>query len=240
MSLLKEIQETMMPTEKNTGRLFLSLSTKFTGKTFFMLRYLEYCFKHKVFDLYLLVLPSYAIEASDSYSFIDEKDPNILIFEHYSPTIPAKIMRHQKKRSSSKDKQKDKICFIIDDSSAEQIDSFHLDNSFKTLITSIRHYNTHCWCISHATAGCLSTFLRGQIDVLILGNLTNLNLLEGLYDEFLSLNQEFRKNDTNRKNKSDFINKFLEFNEEEYKAIFINLRTRKVYWDLKETIPKLK
>ena len=239
MSLLTEIQETMMPTKKNTGRLFLSLGQKFTGKTFMMLRWLEYCFKHKVFDVYCLVLPSYAIEASDSYSFIDEKNPDILIFESYSQTIPEKIMRYQKKLIGQK-KNKKKICFVVDDSSAEQIDSFHLDNSLKRLITSIRHYNTHCWIISHATAGCLSTFLRGQIDVLILYNVTNLNLLEGLYDEFLSLNQEFRKSETARKNKADFINQFLEFNEDEHRAIFINLRNRKVYWDLFETIPLLK
>ena len=237
--LLSEIKESFSINKKTTGRLALALGSKGSGKTTFLNEYLKYCFKNKVFDIYMLVLPSYSIEASDAYSFIDEKDPNILIFEEYNEALPLKIMNYQKKLTAKK-QQKKKIYFAVDDSSAENLNSFQMDNNLKRLITSIRHYSCVLHIIAHAVSGTLSTFMRSNTDILMLYNVSNMNLLENVYEEFLSLNKEFRKCDTNRQNKSDFVNRFLQLNEEPYQCMYINLRTRKVYYNMFDTIKLLK
>ena len=198
--LLQEIKESFSINDKTTGRLALALGSKGSGKTTFLNEYLKYCFRNKVFDIYMLVLPSYSIEASQAYSFIDEKDPNILIFEEYNEALPLKIMNYQKKLTKKKEKKK-KIYFAIDDSSAENINSFQMDNNLKKLITSIRHFSTVLHIIAHSVSGTLSTFIRGNTDIMLLYNVSNMNLLESIYDEFLSLNKEFRKHKTNRKHK---------------------------------------
>ena len=80
MSIIKEINKSFVMSKENTGRVALSLGVKSAGKSYFMNKFLEYSFKKKLYDVYVLVLPAFSIEANDSYSFIDQKDPDILIF----------------------------------------------------------------------------------------------------------------------------------------------------------------
>ena len=129
---------------------------------------------------------------------------------------------------------------MIDDSSGERLDSFVMDNSMKRLITSVRHYNTVLWVISQALAGTLSTFMRTNVDVLILYNVTNQALIEMVFQEFLSLNTQYRKQETNRKNITEFVNQYLELHNEPYNALYLNLRTRKVYDQVKKLVDILK
>lgn len=231
--LLEEIKESMMINKKNTGRVIMSLGTKSGGKSFLMNQYLRYCFAHKLYDIYMLVLPSYDVEANDSYSFIDEKNKDILIFTEYNEALPDKIMKYQRKLIDKK-QQKKKILFVIDDASGEHIDSFHLDPNLKRLITSIRHFNCMLWMIVHAVSGCVSTFARANTDVLIMYNITNQNLLENLYDEYLSLNPQFRQGANNKQNKQMFIDYFLKLMSKEYQALYLNLRNKNISPDVYE------
>lgn len=219
--------------DKSTGRLAVSLGTKGSGKTHFMNLWLKYCFNHNLYDMYFLILPSYNIEADGSYKFIDKNDPNIFIFEEYKPIISEKIMRLQKKLTNAK-KDKKRIFFVIDDSSGEKLDSFSMDTSMKRLVTSIRHFNCVLLLIAHGSSGVLSTFLRQNCDVLMLYNLSNQALLENIFIEFLSLNKQYRVQDTVRKNMNEFINQFLTLHEKPYRCLYINLRTRNVFNEMFE------
>lgn len=223
LQLNNDIKKNMTINKECTGRLILSLGTKFSGKTFFILKWLQYCFAHNHYDKYYLVLPSYKIEANDSYSFIDPKASNILIFEEYHANIPKLIMKDQLKRINS-GKQKNRALFIVDDASGENV--FYLDSDLKKLITSVRHFNCIIYMIAHAAAGILSPFLRSQCDVLFLYNLTNQKLLESIFIEFLSLTQTYRKNDTTHKNMNVFITDFLKLHTKPYQCLYLNLRDK--------------
>ena len=223
------------PSEKNTGKLILSLGTKGGGKTHLALAYLKYAMKNKLYDTYLLVLPSYLIEADDSYGFINDKDDHVFVFETYDEVISAKLMVRQKKMK----KKKERIFFLIDDASGERISSLNMDTSLKRLITSIRHYNTFLWIVAHASSGVLSTFLRSNVDILLLYNLTNLMLLEQIYEEFMSLHPDFRQFDSSRLNKKKFIDKFIEVHSKQYNAINMNLRTREIVYDINDLLNQL-
>jgi len=225
--LITDIKENMTINDKSTGKVILSLGTKFSGKSYFVLKWLKYCLSNKKFDIYFLVLPSYSIEAQNSYDFIDKNSDEVFIFEEYQEGIPKKLMALQRKLIDRK-KEKKKIFFLIDDASGERIDSLHLDQSLKRLITSVRHYNTVLHIIAHGSSGVLSTFQRQNTDILLLYNLTNQNLLESIFIEFLSLNKHYRKNDTTRKNLNEFLNEFLELHDKPFQALYLNLRNRKV------------
>jgi len=232
--LVQDLKTNLTINDKSTGKLLLSLGTKGSGKTFFMNLWLSYCITNNLYDLYFLVLPSYNIEANDSYAFIDSKSDDIFIFEEYKPVICEKIMKLQKKLSHNKNAEKKKILFVIDDSSGEKLNSFQLDISLKRLITSVRHFNCVLWIIAHAVSGCLSTFFRSNLDILLCYNCTSQMLLESIFVEFLSMNPEYRKHDSIRKNMNVFINEFLQLHENQYQALYMNLRNRTVSKKLNE------
>jgi hypothetical protein len=229
--LLNEIKDNFYLNKKNTGKCILSAGLKNGGKSYLMNQVLRYAFKNKLFDQYVLVLPSYQCEANDSYDFIDEKDPNVLIFTEYSEILPKKIMNYQTKLINKK-KDKKKIAFFVDDASGQTVDSIHLDQPLKQLITIIRHMNTVLWLVCHATSGVISKFLRSNLDIMIVYNLSNLMLLESIFDEFLSLNPQFRVEDNNRKNKKRFIDYFLQVMQRDKQGIYFNLRSRYVNPDV--------
>jgi len=235
--LITDIKENMTINDKSTGKVILSLGTKFSGKSYFVLKWLKYCLHHGLFDMYFLVLPSYSIEAQNSYDFIDKNSDEVFIFEEYQEGIPKKLITLQKKLLDGKKKKK-KIFFLIDDASGENI--FHIDQSLKRLITSVRHYNTVLYMIAHGSSGVLSTFLRQNSDILLLYNLTNEHLLENIFIEFLSLNKHYRKYDTTRKNMNNFMNEFLELHEKPFQALYLNLRNRNVFPQLNEMTEVLK
>ena len=224
--------EAFIPSEKNTGKVILALGLKQSGKTYFLLQYIKHAMKKNLYDTYVLVLPSYAIEASGSYSFIDAKADNIFLFEEYDEVIPFKLMKRQKKK-------KERIFFAIDDASGEKISSLNMDLSLKKLITSIRHFNTFLFIVAHASSGVLGTFLRSQSDILLLYNLSNLQLLEQIFEEWLSLHPEYREYESSRQNKNKFIKKFLQVHEQDHNAITMNLRTRDISYDINDLLNQL-
>jgi len=225
--LVEDLKTNLTINEESTGKLCLSLGTKGSGKTHFMNLWLKYCIANNLYDIYFLVLPSYSIESNDSYAFLDPKSDQLFIFEEYRPIISEKIMKFQRKNQNSKTGKK-KVLFVIDDSSGEKLNSFQMDNSMKKLITSVRHFNCVLWIISHAICGTLSTFIRANMDLLLLYNCTSQALLESVFSEFLSMHPDYRQNSGIRKNMDVFISQFLQLHEKEYQALYLNLRNRTI------------
>ena len=83
------------------GRLVLSIGTKHSGKSYFMLKYIKHAMKHNLYEKYILILPSYEFEENGSYDFIDSKKKHIFIFTEYNPIILEQHMEKQRKRENS-------------------------------------------------------------------------------------------------------------------------------------------
>lgn len=199
----------------NKNYVALSIGTKGSGKTFLMLKYLRYSLINNLYDQYVLVLPMFEMEQNGSYKFINAKDKHIYVFESYNEVITANLIKQQVKEKANKKK----ILYVIDDASGEDV--FHLDDSLRNLITSIRHYNVGLWMCIHSASGILSPFIRQQTDILFLSKITNYKLLKNIYEEFLSLMGDYVGNDGHK----NFIDKFIQLHKEKYQVIYMNIRT---------------
>lgn len=194
------------------GRLVLSIGTKHSGKTYLMLQYLRYAFKHNLYEKYILILPSFEIEEDGSYDFIDAKKKNIFVFTSYDSIILEHHLISQKKN-------KKKTLIILDDASGECI--FTIDEDMQKFITSIRHFDSSFWIIAHGAKKILSTFIRQQVDILFLYKISNRYLLRDIFDEFLSMHPSFFE----RNDFSKFSKAYINFqNSYKFPCIYINVR----------------
>ena len=97
IALVKEIAA-----DNNKNYVALSIGTKGSGKTFFMLKYLKYALKNNLYDQYVLVLPMFEMEQNGSYKFINVKNPNIFVFESYYEVVTSNLMKQQVKEKAIK------------------------------------------------------------------------------------------------------------------------------------------
>lgn len=206
----------------NKNYVVLSIGTKGSGKTFLMLKYLKFSLKHNLYDQYILILPMFEMEQNGSYKFINPKDKKIFVFESYNEVITANLMKQQVKEKEDKKK----VLYVIDDASGEDV--FHIDESLRHLITSIRHFNVGLWMCIHSASGILSPFIRQQTDILFLSKITNYKLLKNIYEEFLSLMGDYVHSDGHRV----FIDKFINLHKEQYQVIYMNIRTGEIDYDV--------
>lgn len=197
------------------GRIILSLGTKGSGKTFLLLQYLKFALANNIYQQYVLILPAFSVEKNDSYAFLRahlKSNKNLFIFEGYDPVISEQFIARQKKNKLD-------TLFVIDDASGEQM--FNIDPDLKELITIARHIlgDGAFWLLAHSSKKILSPFLRSNIDIIILSNLTSAKLLNDIYEEMLSLIMQHK----------DFIQIFKDdVKAIEYGAIYINLRAGKI------------
>ena len=194
-----------------SNRVCLAIGQKGSGKSYTLLNFLRHCFINKLFEQYILILPSYSCEADDSYKFINYKDKNIYIFESYDSYISEQFLQSQSK-------QKKHTLFVIDDASSQNI--WNIDNALKHIITILRHLDTCLYIIAHAASNILSPFLRMNVDVLLLSKITNHKLLETIHEEYLSLTKEYFRIEGKRK----FIQDYIELNKNPYQIIYLDLR----------------
>jgi len=220
----QEFKDNFIGNKKIQGKFILIGGVKGSGKSYAMTQYIKLSMAHKVYDLYILILPAYNIEASNTYKFLNIKDKHVFIGTDYHEGVTQLLM---KKVTGAPKNKKPRILFCIDDSSAEQLDHHKMDHSMKKFITSIRHYNTDLIVVAHATNSIISPFLRGQIDILILYKMTNYKLLKTIYEEFLSLSFDKLK---------EFIEEYKNNMKEEYNCVYINLRNQKIFLDFKKLV----
>ena len=202
------------------GRLVLSIGTKHSGKSYFMLKYIKHAMKHNLYEKYILILPSYEFEENGSYDFIDSKKKHIFIFTEYNPIILEQHMEKQRKK-------KVKTCVIIDDASGEAI--FNIDDHMKKFVTSIRHFDSSLWLICHSAKRILSPFIRQQVDLLFLYKLSDKDLLEAIFREFLSMHDNFYE----RGGFAVFCEAYINFQSKyEYPCLYVNVRNKMLASDV--------
>lgn len=202
----------------------LSIGTKGSGKTYLVLKYLKFAIERGLYDQYLLVLPMFMMEENDSYKFINPKDKNIFVYDTYHEVITSDLIKFQ---SKNKDNKK-KTFFLIDDASGEQV--FRIDDSLRHLITSIRHFNVCLWMCVHSASGILSPFIRQQTDILFLSKITNYKLLKNIYEEFLSLMENYMGHEGHE----NFVRSVIELHKEKFQVIYMNIRTGTIDYKVSE------
>jgi hypothetical protein len=204
------------------NRLILSLGTKGSGKSYLLCNFLKHAFKHKLFQRYVLILPAFSYEQNDSYDFIDTKDKNIHVFEAYDEVIIKHLMKIQ---STHKTQLKTFVC--IDDASGQDI--FYIDGELRQFITVLRHTNCALWCLVHACSGILSPFIRQNCDILILCKMTNRKLITNIYEEYLSMIEEYQNKDGFNK----FVQQFRELmTTQKYGSLLLDLRENYLCWEV--------
>jgi hypothetical protein len=139
-------------------------------------------------------------------------------------------------RDQKNEKKRKNTLFVIDDSSGETI--FNLDNSMQKFITVIRHLRCSLWLIAHATTGILACFLRSNIDILLLGKISNRRLLENIWEEYLSLHNSENNNYIGRDGYKQFLKDYIELNKEKYKIIYLDCRNNFISFDAGEWFKK--
>lgn len=210
-----------------SNRVLLSIGTKGSGKTHLMLNFLRYAFANELYERYVLILPSFSFEQHDSYSFIDANRKDIFVFEGYNEMISYELMKDQKNP-----KKRLKTLYVMDDASGESV--WHLDGSLKKMITVIRHLDITLWMIVHSASGILSPFLRQNTDAMLLSKITNMKLLENIYEEYLSMSERYNGKEGHRQ----FVTDFITAMEEKYRVLYIDMRKSIVDYNAKDYFGK--
>lgn len=162
-----------------TGRFIMSIGIKGGGKSFAMLNFLKYALSNEIFESYHLVLPMYKLEQSDSYGFL-RNQKQCYIYNGYSEKVSKNV---------EKERAKKKTLFIIDDASAELL--YNLDSTFSRLITTSRHgKGVTVWICVHSAKRILTPLVRQNVDWMFVYKISNVKLLQDIYDEWLSMQFE--------------------------------------------------
>lgn len=210
----------------------LSIGVKKSGKSYNTLALLKHAMEHKVFNNYILCLPVFDYEATDSYDFIKKeqksKKSNIRVFDRYSYLITAEIMK------SAKTLKGKRTLIFIDDAMLSSSSIYSPD--FYGMLSIARHLGITLIVNYHSlTSGrCLSPFVRQNIEYLCLYKIVSEDLLRMIYDEYLSLA-------TDIKDWKDFRSRYIQHvNGGEYRSLLLNARSGETDWDLKNLTKMIK
>jgi len=184
--------------------------------------------KTGVFQQYILCLPVFDFEQTDSYDFIKKfqkaHPKQCSIFDRYSFLITQKIMANASKIGKSKQR----MLIFIDDAalSAQSI----YNPEFYGMLSIARHLGISLMINYHSlTSGkALSPFVRQNTDALCLYKIVSEDLLHMIYDEYVSLA-------SNIGGWKDFRARYIKHtNDGEFQSLLLNCRTGQLDWDLKK------
>jgi len=213
-----DLQEKFLNDTTKTGRFILSLGSKGSGKSYFLLLYLRYCIYNNLFERYHLILPMFESEQNDSYGFLKNQN-HCFIYDGYSPKVVQLV---------EKERLKYKTLFIIDDASAELVKNLN-DQTFLKLITTTRHGKgcTVFACV-HSSKRILAPAIRQQIDYLFLYKVSNKKLLYDIFEEYASMTYD---------KFNEFMRMYREAMETNYNAVLFTIHSQYIdnsinTWDL--------
>ena len=204
----------------------LSIGVRKSGKSYNSLNLIELAMKRNVFDYYILCLPVYDFEQTDSYKFI--KDYNkankgkVSVYDKYSYLITDKILDNAKKIS------KKRILIFIDDAMLSK--SAIYEHNFYGLLSIARHLGISLMLNFHSlTSGrVLSPFVRQNIDYLCLYKIVSDQLLKLVYDEYVSLASD------GIDWKSFRAQYMKHVNSGEFQSLLLDARVGQIDWNLKD------
>lgn len=184
----------------------LSIAPPASGKTFIMLECLKIWVKNKMFDEFVVVLPSYKNEMSGSYEWLEPLQ-NVFVHEAYNDIIGQELVEKQKKNhalfKAKKIKQMPRVFFCVDDASSEK--NLFQSDSILSLVTKNRHLNVHSWFLLHADKGVIPPAVRQNIHYVFIYKLKD-NFLQHVFKEYVNFSVDF---DDYRKDFKQFFKDFV-------------------------------
>jgi hypothetical protein len=197
---------TDMATDMTIGCVICSVGSKGAGKTSFMLSVVRACLEKKIYDEYVLILPSYEVEADDAYRFLNDYD-DVTIYTRYHEKIAINLYN-----TNHKAKLRKNTLFVIDDASAFAVDLHNGKSSeLVGLISESRHVKVTTWLLAHSLRNILSPIMRENIRYLLLYSITNRKLLESVYEEYMSVYLE----------KTEFLEWYRNVSREKFSCFMI-------------------
>lgn len=191
----------------------LSLGIKGSGKTTLLLSYIKYCMVNNVYSDYHLVLPQYN-NAQDNgksqYGFLKNMK-NTFIYTKYDSVISKNINTITSKTSNTK-----KTFYCVDDATASGID-IKKDIPLLELITMARHQKVSVWILMHAARSVLSVTIRANVDYMFVYRLSNLKIVQALFEEYFSL--------SGFDNVKSFVRYIMDIFETKFNSLFLSCRT---------------
>lgn len=162
--------------EDSTKSFIISLGMKRQGKTFLLLKYVQWAIANKKFEEYHLILPQFGHERDHAYSFL-ENQKNVYIYDKYHQVVCDKVLDIMRKKH---------IMFAIDDATGELLQNF--DTSMTRLLTCNEHGKTCCvWICIHSAKRVLPPLARQMLNYFFLYKVNNVGLLKSLWEEYFSL-----------------------------------------------------
>lgn len=179
------------------SRLFVNVGVKGSGKTHLALAYIWESMQRNRFEHYYLCIPAFSSEMSNAYHWL-RGCKNVTYCDTYSEQFVEMVVHRQNqfimKKARAKnqqevdtlDMQHKRVFLFLDDASgfAKDLSSSPI---FRQLITTTRHAKITVMLCVHAIKNILTPVVRANVDHLIIGQLTNSKMLDGIYEEFISL-----------------------------------------------------
>lgn len=166
-------------------RAVMSIGCPGAGKSFTMLRCLQYWIEHDVFDEYHLVLPQFKHEQNDSYAFLHkyENDQEIKVYNSYHNQIATSLLASQYKKLE-KDKNY-KIFLAIDDSTSQSTNLMKSDDMIK-IVTESRHAHIHSWVVMHYARGIIPPKVRTNLSHVFMYKL-QASAIKEMFDSYIKI-----------------------------------------------------
>ena len=153
----------------------ISIGAKRQGKTYLMVRALAYAIDNNMFEEYHLVFPQFSGERSGAYDFLKGRK-NVFIYDKYHEVLTQKILKVFKEKH---------VFFGIDDASGEFMNN--LDTAFCKLATCNEHQKKcTIWLCVHSAKKILSPLIRQQASFIFMYRISNMKLIQDMYEEFFS------------------------------------------------------
>ena len=170
--------------QPNEGcRAVCSIGLPGAGKSFTMLRALQYWMDHDTFEEYHLVLPQFEHEQNDSYGFLNDYKGNkvIKVYNSYHNKIAQDLLSNQYKK---KDKNH-KVFLAIDDSTSQSHNLMQSGDMIK-IVTESRHARIHSWTIMHYGRGIIPPKVRTNLAFVFMYKL-QASAIKEMFDSYIKI-----------------------------------------------------
>lgn len=214
----QNIIETFLKDMIKTHCINVSVGTKASGKTNTMLALLRGFLDNKSFDEYHLVLPSYKYEQNNSYGFI-KPYKDVKIYNMFHTLVIDRLINQQEKDNTQS------ILFIVDDATEMFHELWNPSQPLIALTTRSRHLNITTWLLCHSLSKILSPVLRQNVRYLLLYDIANKKLLDGIYEEYFSVDMTPK----------EFMEHWKKHRSVKYSCMLLRLGTdRALYYNFNE------
>ena len=157
----------------DTDRFVVIVGQQNSGKSYFIVSYINMAIKYKLYDEIHFVAPTIHVERHGSYDFM-KSNKIFHLYSSFNDEIIDKLKDNNRRQ-----------LLICDDATSYLIENRY-NSRLVELVTCVRHYRTTLFCLIHSLSYVLFPTLRANINHLFIGNFMDDSLVEKVWRNFLS------------------------------------------------------